>query len=663
MKSCIIFTILLSFIMAVDLYGQCTPCGEGGQDWFKVYPQEMYQLPTPGFGVASFHFELFTTAADGCDSFPHMYIKRACYEEFEPILPWPLKYDICSWLCGNADNCDDVSGHSCDPCLFVSHQMLAWDLIDTIGGRGILIIEFAGREYYNQPFDFTSGTTEPGVPTYIEVAFLNKDLTFMGESDVHDPQEAFGVLIRVDWWGTPYETYSASIKSRNSGNSMIVSCRMNGRNGMTAYYIKMLPAGSLTDIYGDFSGVPPCYDPDILTLQAAGYECDEQIPHQNDEAMFGNIRLYVSSLSFLNDFSLYEDSIMGTTDPPPYLERLIEDPVWVFNSTRNKSAFYLRGSRPSITLEIRAQCNIAHFLDYETIGIPSSPYPINRYCTTIDSGSIYGYIDTISGITFQYGAFPDSVGILDSLKYYWMYRKSLIGGTQGFRSTSVTGPHKIYLSYDAPQLDTVNELGLKYICNYARDLNDSIKIFESNIFKIYKEKWEYKPWDTICVKPLDMLRRKKIHGQCGDYANLATYFGNAVGLASNTSIIFNGKDSGYYLFNYTWIYGGDMLETTLLSRKLRACNNENKIWSFDYHAVTSYGEYLGDPVFGLVKKRIEYDAWWLYYVYPHPFGNPPYQFEDREPPPFPPYYYDWPVFAARNVYPLNLIPFPTGHVH
>ncbi|NLI15945.1 MAG: hypothetical protein GX409_06650 [candidate division Zixibacteria bacterium] len=70
MKSGIIFTILLSFILAGDLFGQCAPCAQGSHDWFKVIPQEMYALPTPGFGVARFHFELFTTVADGCDSFP-----------------------------------------------------------------------------------------------------------------------------------------------------------------------------------------------------------------------------------------------------------------------------------------------------------------------------------------------------------------------------------------------------------------------------------------------------------------------------------------------------------------------------------------------------------------------------------------------------------------
>ena len=222
MRSIIIFTILFTSVIAVSVFGQCTPCGRGDRDWFKVYPQYMQQLPTPGFGVACFHFELFTTAADGCDSFPHMYIKRACYLEEEPILPWNGGFKVCSWLCGNGD-CDDIGGHSCDPCPFVSHQMLTWNLIDTIGGRGFLIIEFAGQEYYNQPFDFTEGTKEPGVPTNIIVSFLNKDQSLMSPSDVHDPQEAFGILIDIDWWGTPYETYSASIKSRNLNDSIIVS--------------------------------------------------------------------------------------------------------------------------------------------------------------------------------------------------------------------------------------------------------------------------------------------------------------------------------------------------------------------------------------------------------------------------------------------------------
>jgi len=76
MKSCMRFVILLLFIMAIDSFGRCTPCRREDHDWFKVFPQNMYPLPTPGFGVAGFHFELFTAAADGCDSFPHMYIKR-----------------------------------------------------------------------------------------------------------------------------------------------------------------------------------------------------------------------------------------------------------------------------------------------------------------------------------------------------------------------------------------------------------------------------------------------------------------------------------------------------------------------------------------------------------------------------------------------------------
>jgi hypothetical protein len=663
MKTIIAFTFISITFIYVSVYSQCTPCAHGGHDWFKVYPEEMRALPQPGFGVAKFHFELFTTAADGCDSFPQMFIKRACFYEFEPILPWNADIEICSWLCGNNKDCADVQGHSCEPCGFVSHQFVAWDLVDTIGGKGELIIEFAGDELYREPFDFTQGILEPGVPTNIQVTFLNRNYSNINLADVHDPQEAFALLMTIDWDGEPYSTYSASIKSRDTNDSIVVSCPMYYREGHTAYYRKKFPAGSLTSIYGDFSNVCPCYDPDILIGRAVGFVCDFEIPHQDAEARFGNIHLSISSLSFLSDLPLYEDSIIGTTDPPPYKEILIQDPVWVLDPHRNKSIYYIRDTIPSITAEIISQCNIDHRLDYQIVGIPSDPYPINIYRTTMDSGSIYGYLDTITGITFQDGSFPDSVEILDSLKYHWMYRKSLIGGVQGFKPMCTTGPHKIYLSYDFPQLDTVNELGLKYICNYARDLNDSLEIFESDIIRIYKEKWEYSPFDTIVIKPLDMLRRKKIHGQCGDYANLATYFSNAIGLASNTSIVFNGKDSGYYLYYYTWLNSDDMSETNLLSRKLRACNNDNKIWLFDYHAVTSYAGLLGDPVFGLVRKKIEYDVWWLYYVYPHPFGNQPYKFEDNEPPPFPPYYYDWPVFTPRYVYPSNRVPFPTDHVH
>jgi hypothetical protein len=635
------------------------PARRGGRDWFKVIPQEMYALPTPGFGVARFHFELFTTVADGCDSFPHMYIKRACYLEEEPILPWNNAFKLCSWLCGNVDDCEDLGEHSCDPCPFVSHQFLTWDLVDTIGGRGVLIIEFAGQERYSQTFDFTAGTNERGVPTNIGVAFLNKDSGPMSPADVHDPQEAFGIIISVDWWGTPFETYSASIKSRNLNDSIIVSCRMIGRIGMRAYYIKMLPAGSLSSIYGDFSGVPPCYNPDILTAKAVGYECDEEIPHQDDEARFGNIPLYVTSLSFLNDFSLYEDSILGTTDPPPYKEILIEDPVWVLNPPRNKSAFYQRNSRPSITLEIRAQCNIAHSLDYQTIGIPSTPYPINKYCTTIDSGRIFGYVDTISGITLQYANFPDSVGIIDSLKYHWMYRKSLIGGAQGFRPMSTTGPHKIYLSYDVPRLDTVNELGLKYICNWARDLDDSLMIFKTGIEKIYKQHWKYDPKDTIIFHvPLDFIRTSEPYGMCTEYANFATYCLNILGLSANTTLIFNGRDNPPYIDYYSFIYSKDLPLRhfyNLWSIELKPTSGATGNRLFIYHAVTRLGQVLGDPVFNIIGGELDYTKWWKYYLHPYPEQQP---FSHDEPPPFPPYFFNCDIFAIPrengNVGPINL---------
>jgi hypothetical protein len=658
MKSCMILSSIIIILASVNLCGQCTPCAQGSHDWFKVYPEEMKPLPEPGFGVAKFHFVLFTTAADGCDSFPQMFIKRACFFEFEPILPWYTEINICSWLCGANKDCDDLAGHACDPCGFVSHQLVTWDLIDTLGGKGDLIIEFQGKELYNQHFDFTAGIIEPGVPVNIEVTFLNKNLSSINPADVHDPQEAIALLIRVEWDGEPYSTYSASIKSRDLNDSIVISCPMVYCEGFTAYYRKKLPAGSLTGIYGNFSNVCSCTDPDILTASAIGYVCDFEIPHRDATARFGNIRLYITSLSFLNDFPLYEDSIMGTTDPPPYEEKLIEDPVWVLDPPRNKSAFYMRDTIPSITVEVKTQCNIDHTLDYQIMGIPSDPYPINIYRTTMDSGSIYGYLDTISGITFQDGSFPDSVEILDTLKYHWMYRKSLIGGVQGFRPMNTTGPHKIFLSYGVPRLDTVNELGLKYICNYARNLNDSLDIFTAGVESIYKQQWKYNTMHYVFSKPLDMVRLATPIGQCIDYANLLTYFSAAVGLKANTVNIFNGRDNPPYIDHYSFIYSGELPDTefyNLWSNELRAINGKKERWLFIYHAVTGLGLFLGDPVFNIVKKESDYTIWWKYYLHPYPENQP---FSHIEPPPLAPYYYRYNIFAvpdsSQRIGPYNL---------
>jgi hypothetical protein len=233
-------------------------------------------------------------------------------------------------------------------------------------------------------------------------------------------------------------------------------------------------------------------------------------------------------------------------------------------------------------------------------------------------------------------------------KYHWMYRKSLIGGVQGFKPMCTTGPHKIYLSYNFPQLDTVNELGLKYICNYARNLNDSLMIFRAGIEGIYEQHWKYDPNHNIFYNPLDMLRVDTPIGQCVDYANLAVYYSSSIGLNANTALVFNGRNDPPLIDHYSFLYSKDLPSYhyyNLYSTELKSIQGDKDNWMFIYHAVSRLGGHLGDPVFNIVEKETEYAKWWRYYLHPYPDHQP---FSYDEPPPFPPYYYNYRIFAIPD---------------
>jgi hypothetical protein len=233
-----------------------------------------------------------------------------------------------------------------------------------------------------------------------------------------------------------------------------------------------------------------------------------------------------------------------------------------------------------------------------------------------------------------------------------MYRKSLIGGVQGFKPMSTTGPHKIYLSYDTPQLDTVNELGLKHICNYARNLTDSVLIFNSGVVGLYNQGWEYFPKHKIYIKPLDMLRVSTTTGQCVDFANLLTYFSNAIGIHANTCVITNGDYFGVdTTLLYFWYCTKSGEDAVLWSNELKTCNGVNDYWVFLYHAVSRMGFYLGDPVFNIMTLDSEYKQWWRYYLNPLPSGAPPYNYSHVEPPNITPNYINWPRFCGK--YPIS----------
>lgn len=228
-------------------------------------------------------------------------------------------------------------------------------------------------------------------------------------------------------------------------------------------------------------------------------------------------------------------------------------------------------------------------------------------------------------------------------------------GDFGYYWINPSGPHKIYLTYDKPKLNTVNTLALEKICRYAENQNVDTVIAERGVMGIYGEGWNYNPGKFIFSDPLNLIRRET--GQCGDYANLLTILYKSVGIQANPLIIYNGiprQDTLWLLF---WIYSertdtiaGDTSWTSLLSQYVTSCDDTTKYWEFSYHALCSFGNYYCDAAFGLFEPQAAHDVWWRYYLYPRSFYGP---YMDDEPPPYPPIYYHWPTLIPAEIYPYN----------
>jgi hypothetical protein len=543
------------------------------------------------------------------------------------------------WICGIA--CGDV----CIDCGFPSHSFEHSLLPIRVFGKGKMETIYKNQVLYSDDYDFTTGVPSSGRPHVLSVRFRNKDFSEIVVGDVHDVQESIALEIRTEWDGEPTLTFPAVVEAAMTGDSLIVDMPQVQREGDLVLYQWVFPPGQISRLYGDPASVFAPMQSDILTAHAGPYLCHEVDLEIIDETCVADIKFYVKELSFDNDYTIYEDSMITNVLPNRYKEVEIRDPVWQRTPSRNKPAYYNKGGNLDIKLVVQTDFVVQHSFEFAVTGIPQSEYL--RYRTQVRTGNLFGNCDTVSSLR-AVGNFPDSVGIIDSINYAWMVYKSGLWGVNGFVSFDITGPHKIYLAYNNPLLDTVNTLGLDYICKYSKDLNDINNILVSSTSGIYTQHWEYNPDHFLFAKPLDMIRKKPT-GQCADYANLLTYFLNAIGILSNTTVIFNGKRNSadsieFYLWKYTVIKDF----TNLLSNELRACNDSTMKWDFWYHAVSRYNNILSDPVFNIVADTNQYSLWWEYYLHPHPISNPPYYFLTDHPPPFPPYYHDWSPFIKPN---------------
>jgi hypothetical protein len=294
------------------------------------------------------------------------------------------------------------------------------------------------------------------------------------------------------------------------------------------------------------------------------------------------------------------------------------------------------------------------------------PPDLVTYSTEIYTGQmIYSHFDTISGIAPRNDkAFQDSIGILENINIFWVVNKSLGPGLEDYDVMNSSGPHKIFLTYDTPLLDTVNTLALGKICKYAEGLDSIPLIAQAGVNGVYGEGWNYSTDHPTFADPLNVIRQHV--GMCTDYANLLTYLYRAVGIESNSTVIINGimtspDTVALLLWRFSEMPGVPYIP--LLTRTLRACDGDTRQWIFQYHAVTRCFGYFCDASLSIFVPQANYAPWWRYYLHPRSFTGP---YLHNEPPMQAPVYYDWNYYipgAPNSFIPWHRIFYESGWIH
>ena len=248
-----------------------------------------------------------------------------------------------------------------------------------------------------------------------------------------------------------------------------------------------------------------------------------------------------------------------------------------------------------------------------------------------------------------------------------MYKKADVNkcfapGMNDYCYTNTSGPHKIFLTYDTPLLDTVNTLALDKICRYASGRDSIRTIAQAGVTGVYGEGWNYSPDHPTFRDPLEVIRQHV--GMCTDYANLMTCMYRSIGIDANSSIIYNGDKISGSLYWFFWHFSPSPLwPYCLYSDSLRACDGESKKWLFSFHAASKCDTFLCDASFGVFASEHDYDAWWLYYLHPRNL-SPPYN--HQEPPPFEHTIFDWYYFVPApptTVLPDSVIAYDSHFLH
>ncbi|OGC95989.1 MAG: hypothetical protein A2W25_09605 [candidate division Zixibacteria bacterium RBG_16_53_22] len=546
----------------------------------------------------------------------------------------------------------------CDDCGFWSFDYSNFTFYILTWGKGQIIVSFRENPILIVDFDF-GNYEEFGRPEFQYIKFLNRDYTNIMNNDKFDPMESVGIRASVKWPDRTAPSVYVKVWCEFSGQALLFELPRTEFNENVAVYQAILPPWTLPLIAGDPDDLP-YLGTNVSAVPVIEY-CNPDTAGIYDNIVIANYIFTVDEVTFKDDFPLYKDS-PGSI--PPTVAPII-DPVWRRTPEKNEPIAYRKNS--AYLMDILTKCNFVPFHDFQYYIKGVSRYHGDWYNTSEYERHIsFTDRDTIPNITPSSifgGTFPDYVGILDSMEINWAVNKVGIMGDYGYNFINSSGPHKIFLTYDTPLLDTVNILALDKICGYARGQSIDTLIMEGGVRGVYGEGWDYDPGHLIFADPLDVVRNTT--GQCGDYANLLTNLYRSIGMEANSTVIFNGLNSADTSFWLFWIYSMYNRPFCLLSKRLRSCDGEDTTWAFNYHAVSHWNSFLCDAALGMFRKESEYSQWWRYYLHPRLIIDPPDHYSHDEPPPFPPNLYEWPLYipSGTGVLPDTIFPRIIYFVH
>jgi hypothetical protein len=636
--------------------GGCSACaGASSTDWILAMVLSMERVDSISGRIIISIGEYVTAEDPTCGDIIAKITTNGCIETAHPDSVY--QRNICMWLCGKKINCKGWG--YCDWCGFWAHSFSTWDESYRLFGKGKFELFFKNRLVLSRTFDY-GDIPGDGIPTFMSTRFLNKDFSQIISGDIFDAMEEVAISVRATFEGHASPFIIVKFISGLSQDTAGVRIPLSGVQGDNYIYNGFLPPGFFSGIVGDPSHIPP--GGATITAIPRAIKCDGTIDPNVPvgQITVADYSLQVAEISFLNDFDLYKDD---TTAAPPRAIP-ITDPVWVTSSGVNDPVAYRRDSTYNMSIVVTCNHFPMHDFAYKIRAVCEGNNYIARYSTgEYVSHFAYSNRDTIRNIRpAQDGQFPDFVG-KDSLTFIWSVNKNFLYGIGNYRRLNITGPHRVYFTYEKPLIDTVNILGLDKICTYAEGLNIDTLIAESGVNGVYGEGWTYDPYHDIFNDPLDVIRQKI--GICSDYANLLVYLYEAIGIQSRAVVIFDAAQVNSNLY-YLWWYNSATHNdrANIYSNWLTSCDGQSDYWDFTYHAVAECVNNFCDASLGLFKPSSDYGSWWKYYVYPQALLLNPNDYLDAEPPPVKPYYYYRNIFIpSGQVYPTNLDIWNTYHIH